>query len=767
MSKYMIFDLETEIHRKFKRTANPFLEENFVVARGWKKQGDGRATSQFFKSKSEDNYLRIPADVDVLVGQNIKFDLLYEMANNNPELKAFYKRGGRVWCTQYAEYLLRHMQRKYHMNAMDDIIEDYGGRKKIDGMKALWEAGVQTSDIDPAMVNDYLIGTEEEGRNSGDIGNTELIYLGQLKDAIGQGMETMIKLRMDGLCATTEMEYNGIKVCVDTANKDLKRLNEKLAVATTELDKFTSDIPDEVGFKWSSPVCKSAILYGGVIRYVKKSTYLDEKTGKLARLKATADWPLFDKVPVDPSTCTSIPDDELTGVNWYFQGETKQDIFLSGKRKGEPKFKKMPVEGALKERNTDFFYELPGYCDPVALEIKPTKSTDGRGNKLYSTDSETMELLGLHSDVPFLKVLSSKTTLDKEIGTYYATFDAKKGEYKGMLTCVDPRDHIIHHMLNHTSTVTSRLSSSNPNCQNIPRSPSRVKAMFVSRFDGGKMAEIDYSQLEVVVQGLLSGDPQLVADLIAKVDFHCKRVAETYGITYEEALLWCKDEDHPKYAEWNPKRTAAKIFSFQRAYGAGAATIALQTGLSKEAVEELITNEERMYPGIPTFNVAVEREVNQTAVGFRDGTMGFRPFRRGTWQAPTGTTYCWRSWDAPAFMKKKGITDTFSPPELKNYPVQGTGGEIVQIALGVLWRWFVSTDNFGGKALLVNTVHDCVWFDMMAEVVDEVMAGAKKILEAVPMYLKVYYGMECPVPFPVDVEVGDNMLDLHHWTPKP
>lgn len=279
------------------------------------------------------------------------------------------------------------------------------------------------------------------------------------------------------------------------------------------------------------------------------------------------------------------------------------------------------------------------------------------------------------------------------------------------------------------------------------------------------MAEIDYSQLEVVVQGLLSNDKQLVADLIARVDFHCKRVSASQGCTYEEALAWCKDEDNPKYSEWQPKRTAAKIFSFQRAYGAGAATIALQTGLAKEAVEDLIVAEEKLYPGVVTFNSSVEKEVNSTAIGFRDGTMGYRPFRRGTWQAPTGTTYSWRSWDAPAFLKKRGIVDAFSPPELKNYPVQGTGGEIVQIALGVLWRWFVSTDNFGGRALLVNTVHDCVWFDMQAEVVDEVMAGAKKVMEAIPTYLEVYYGMNCPVPFPVDVEVGDNMLDLKHWHP--
>ena len=98
-----------------------------------------------------------------------------------------------------------------------------------------------------------------------------------------------------------------------------------------------------------------------------------------------------------------------------------------------------------------------------------------------------------------------------------------------------------------------------------------------------------------------------------------------------------------------------------------------------------------------------------------------------------------------------------------NYPVQGTGGEIVQMTLGLLWRWFVQTDNFGGRAFLVNTVHDCVWFDMQPDVVDIVMPGAMKIMSSVPRLLKVRFGINCTVPFPVDAETGVNMLDLHHY----
>lgn len=172
------------------------------------------------------------------------------------------------------------------------------------------------------------------------------------------------------------------------------------------------------------------------------------------------------------------------------------------------------------------------------------------------------------------------------------------------------------------------------------------------------------------------------------------------------------------------------------AYGAGAALIAAETGMDVEEVKALIEAEDKEYPGVAKFNAEVEREVNATAEPFHDGERGYRTFRRGTYQAVTGTLYSFRSYDAPDYLRRKGITDTFSPTELKNYPVQGTGGELVQMVLGQLWRWFVRNDFFGGKAYLVNTVHDCVWADCHHTVLDRVVAGMKKIMQAIPHFLK-------------------------------
>lgn len=763
MGKYLVFDCETETHHSHKRKSNPFDPRNYVVLRGWKKEGDTQCSYQRFDGKTPDNYLRIDDDVDVLVGHNIKFDLLYEMANHNPDLKAFFKRGGRVWCSQYCEYLLNAQQQKYQMNSMDDIAESYGGRTKVGGLKAMWDAGILTSAIDPDLLLDYLIGTEEEGRNSGDIGNTEKIYLGQIKAAEELGMTQAIRLRMDGLCATTDMEYNGLKIDMRRAKVDLARLTAKQAEVKAVLDQYTAAIPAEVGFNWNSRIHASCILYGGTIKYEKQDTYLDPETGELARK-----WEVRSEYILEDGTTSFTWDGKEFGTDSQGNRTARAVRNKGGKNKGEVKTKQVRYKGELKVKYQEFFYELPGYTEPDPDDLSET--TDGKGGPIYSTAGEVIERLAKR-DVPFLKALGQNQDLNKEIGTYYIKYDERKKQHVGMLTCVQPSDWIVHHSLNHCSTITSRLSSNNPNMQNLPRADkdgdgnakSEIKALFVSRFgDDGEMVEADYSQLEVVVQGLLSLDKALCRDLIDKIDFHCKRVALKHSISYQDAVIWCKDENHSEYAKWKKERTKAKIFSFQRAYGAGATLIAAETGMDIEEVKDMIAKEDAAYPGVVKFNQAVENECTSTAEPFRDPERGFRVFRRGTWQAPTGTVYTWRSYDAPAFLRQKGITDTFKPTELKNYPVQGTGGEIVQIILGLLWRWFVSTDNFNGLAFLVNTVHDCVWADTHKSVRPRVANGIKVIMESVPAVLKRYFNIDCPVPFPVEVECGPNMLELKH-----
>jgi DNA polymerase I-like protein with 3'-5' exonuclease and polymerase domains len=757
MSKYLVFDRETENHEYRKRFASPFYEKNWTVALGWKKQGDKQCSSLYFPTKEDEKPLQIDDDVTILVGHNLKFDLLYGW--KDPQLIEFFKRGGRIWCTQYAEYLLEGMHPDSHMVAMDQIAEKYGGRKKVDAVKALWDAGMLTSQIDKDMLLDYLIGTEEEKRNSGDIGNTELIFLGQIKKAVQLGMLTMIQARMDGLLATTEMEFNGLKIDVAEAARRMKLMEAELAVVEKELTTYIPELPVGLEFNWNSNIHKSCLIFGGTVKYKKSARYIDENTGKYARKKASEQWPLFNGIAVDPAKVTL---NEKTGLysiepNKVLPNGKTQDVFTSGKKKGSGRTKKVDVPGEFKTKIQDFLFEFKGYTTPNP-EWQGAL-VDGAGTPVYQTNDDVITELGSR-DIPFLKLMAKRSALVKDLGTYYVRYDPKTKDYKGMLTAVLPGTHIVNHSLNHVNTVTSRLSSSNPNLQNIPRGDtSEVKKMFISRFEGGKMLEVDYSQLEVVVQGVLSGDENLCADLRNKIDFHCKRVSAKFGISYEEALFFCKDASAPEHKLWKTRRTGVKEFSFQRAYGAGAPAIAASTGMSIDDVKDLIEAEDIMYPGVSIFNDNVEKAVKRSSVPFKDFSRDGRTFRRGYWQAPTGTMYSFRSYDPQKWQKEKGITDSFMPTEMKNYPIQGTGGEIVQIILGKLFRRFVETDNYGGLALMCNTVHDCVWFDYVPEVQDELCRDVKEIMESVPEVLNELYGMDVPVPFPVELEIGDNLYD--------
>jgi DNA polymerase I-like protein with 3'-5' exonuclease and polymerase domains len=304
--------------------------------------------------------------------------------------------------------------------------------------------------------------------------------------------------------------------------------------------------------------------------------------------------------------------------------------------------------------------------------------------------------------------------------------------------------------------------------QNIPRGDKSVaKAMFVSRFgDDGRMVEIDYSQLEVVIQGVLTRDKQLIADLLAGVDFHCKRLAAKLGEDYDEVVVKAKDDTHPDYPKYSQMRTEIKGFTFQRAYGAGPAAIARSTGMSEEEVEQLINVEEQLYPGISEFDKIVEDSISATRqITKKELFVAGQRFQAaiGEWFSPTGTRYVWTEGEAPEFLHKKGKYVGFSPTERKNWPVQGDGGFVVQAMLGYLFRYFNKNSNFNGKAFLVNTVHDCVWLDVHKDVADTVVPMVQQILEAVPSMYKRAFNIDVPVRFPVDAEVGPNMLDMEHY----
>lgn len=548
---------------------------------------------------------------------------------------------------------------------------------------------------------------------------------------------------MGSLLATTEMERNGMYV-----DKPLGlELAAKLATECAELKaKLEEYVPEEVReyFSWTSRFHKSALIFGGVMKYSKRVITTDED-GK----------PVYFQKKV---LCRERVDGLLVAEdNW--RDDEEYVTFKSGKQKGEYKTKQVSVddvERGPKSAMRDFTYQLPGFTEPK-------KSWESRSDPgVYSTASEIIEELGSR-DIPFLKDLSQLAKMTKDLGTYYITGDEEDpSKQKGMLTLVQP-DSIIHHSLNHTSTVTARFSSSNPNLQNIPKgNKSDVKTLFVSRFGAdGFICQSDFSALEVYVQAILTDCAQLIADLRAGLDMHCVRVAQKEGIPYEEAYDKCKVQELP---EWDLKRTKAKSFSFQRAYGAGKAKIAQSTGMAEDEVQALIDAENERYPEIEPYYVSLTERIMKSRwptskiIDHPDFPGLKAQLGRGEAFTPDGKRYVWVESPTPKFLAEKGTLASFSPTEIKNYMVQGEGGEWAKAAMWLAVRMFYKRRNFNNRALLVNQVHDAVYGDFHKDVAIEAAAVLHACMEEASTFMEYFFRWEIKVHVPSDTTLGENMM---------
>ena len=570
---YAVLDIETTTHTSFKRKANPFDPRNWVVLAGWKFKGDAIQSRRYAGPHEQQHWWfndMLNDSVQLIVGANIKFDLLHLL--KDPLVYSAWQKwaanGGLVWDIQLAEYLLDGQVQSSHMLSLDEMALRYGGDTKVDEVKMLWEAGVPTEDIDPDLLHRYLCGEDLPNgeRREGDIGNTELIFKKQIEKARASGQAKSILLNMGSLVATIEMERNGMYVNQQLGHELAASLAVRLDEAKARLQAYLpADLPFE--FSWTNRYHLSPLIFGGKIKYQRRQ--YDLKDGRttwfspddkpqardlFAYAQKDAVATLFDGIPRLPVENAEFCEGMLAMA----------DRYTSGKQKGEIKTKKVKVDDYTKpkSRMADCYWEFPGFTQPAP---EWASSTDG----LYSVSAEVISALG-NRDIPFLKDLSAVAAMDKDLGTYFIRDDPKGAGKVGMLTLVQ-QDSIIHHSLNHTSTVTGRFSSSNPNLQNIPKgNKSDVKQVFESRFHGGYIIQSDFSSLEVYIQAILTACKQLIADLQAGVDMHCMRLAAKEHMDYDEVLKLCKGYVdalgvyQPAIDEWDYKRTKAKVFSFQR-----------------------------------------------------------------------------------------------------------------------------------------------------------------------------------------------------------
>eukprot|EP00759_Apiculatamorpha_spiralis_P003438 PhF_6_TR11603/c0_g1_i1/m.18811 len=211
-SKYIILDLETTTKNLHGRVANCFREENRVVLPGLLDyNGNISIPNELYTAKSD---MALPNldPYDVIVGHNIKFDLLYLW--KDPQLQRFLQRGGRIWDTMYAEYVLSGQRVRVGRGAgLDAIAPSYGGTRKIDLVKEAWKAGLDTMDIPIEMLSEYL---------AGDLYNTELVYEKQVQRSVLQGVTAIVEARMDALLCITNAEFQGISWTATTPSFVIK-----------------------------------------------------------------------------------------------------------------------------------------------------------------------------------------------------------------------------------------------------------------------------------------------------------------------------------------------------------------------------------------------------------------------------------------------------------------------------------------------------------------------------------------------------------------
>lgn len=398
-------------------------------------------------------------------------------------------------------------------------------------------------------------------------------------------------------------------------------------------------------------------------------------------------------------------------------GEEEQVRYKSGARKGEIAMRNEDVTVTVKSHVTGKF---EGAGEDTLKEIKATNS--------YSKDLE-----GVFDLILELRAVGKLAT------TYYLGYS--KLTWSGE-DCNPP---LIHGNLNHSVAVTSRLSSSAPNLQNAAHN--EIRECFTSRFVGGGLMEVDLSQIEIVVQAVLTKDAQLIQDILDGVDFHSKRAAKANNEDYNIVLKAVKAED----PVWTQKRKKAKIFSFQRAYGAGVPLIAATTGMSRREVQDLVDAEETMYSGVVEQNEKWLANV-QASVKLRDGKVC------GVMQSPTGTEY--------RFMRHpgRGGKESIKPTNVKNYPIQGFAADIIKVILANL-RPFMNEYNKAESRdipiLMVNTVHDSVIFDLPPS------ADAKKfakqcvsLFESTTDDIASLYGVTFPVPIRATAAFGPHWGDM-------
>ncbi|MCL1913403.1 MAG: DNA polymerase I [Eubacteriaceae bacterium] len=301
----------------------------------------------------------------------------------------------------------------------------------------------------------------------------------------------------------------------------------------------------------------------------------------------------------------------------------------------------------------------------------------------YSTDIETLESIAhAHPIIPLLIELRSIAKLSS---TYL----------KGLMKLVDPRTSRIHTSFNQMATVTGRLSSSNPNLQNIPARTEegrQIRRAFVASGEGNVLIDADYSQIELRVLSHISGDANMVEAFRNNEDIHQRTASEVFSVSLDEVT--------------KEMRSDAKAVNFGIVYGISDFGLAKNLGITKKAAASYIQAYFKRFPGVREYMDSIVLVAK--AQGFVETMYGRRCY-------------------LPDINSRNHTIRSFAERVALNAPIQGSAADIMKIAMAKVAS---ALEKGGFKARLILQVHDELLLDCPLQEASQVAALVKEQMEA-------------------------------------
>ena len=275
----------------------------------------------------------------------------------------------------------------------------------------------------------------------------------------------------------------------------------------------------------------------------------------------------------------------------------------------------------------------------------------------------------------------------------------------------------VHTSYHQAVAATGRLSSSDPNLQNIPvRSDEgrRIRRAFIPQ-DGWRMLAADYSQIELRIMAHLSGDRGLLAAFAAGEDIHRATAAEVFGADSPEAVT-------------ADQRRSAKAINFGLIYGMSAFGLARQLGIERGAAQEYVDRYFARYPGVKDFMERTREQARKQ--GYVETLFGRRLY-------------------LPDINVRNQQIRSAAERTAINAPMQGTAADIIKRAMLTVDAW-IENERLGVRMLM--QVHDELVFEVERGQVGAASNEIRKHMEA---------AAELDVPLVVDVGIGDNWDEAH------